>query len=181
MRNLPVFAIACVLALPVVVSAQNTPGPAAKSDGPNLIVHRPNLLVADLDRALTVYRDILGFRVNVVLPLAKDSYMYALFNVDPKATMRLAFLGTGPGQFGALGLTEAKGVDLAPREGDMYYESVIIEVKQGLTEVIERLRDAGLEMGEPRDLDGPPRTDFAFTDFDGHRIVVFQLRKKLKQ
>ena len=153
--------------------------PAADSSGPNLTVHRPNLVVADLDRSLTVYRDILGFRVNVVLPLAEDSYMYPLFNVNADATMRLAFLGTAPGQFGALGLTEIKGIELPTRERqEMYTDTVIIEVNEGLQEIVQKLRDAGLETGEPRDLEGPPRTDFAFTDHDGHRIVVFQLRPK---
>lgn len=155
------------------------PAAAAGSPEPKLTVHRPNLLVADLDRSLSVYRDILGFRVNVVLPLAEDSYMYPLFNVAPDASMRLVFLGSGPGQFGALGLTEVKGITLPERDPEaMYEDAVIIEVSDGLPEIVQKLRDAGLETGEPRELEGPPRTDFAFTDHDGHRIVVFQLKRK---
>lgn len=33
----------------------------------DLLLHRANILVADMERALRVYRDILGFRVDFLL------------------------------------------------------------------------------------------------------------------
>ncbi len=46
-------------------------------------IHRPNLLVADLERSLRIYRDILGFQVTYAGPASEDGLMQNLFNLDP--------------------------------------------------------------------------------------------------
>ncbi len=38
----------------------------------DLQVHRPNILVADMERALRVYRDILGFKVKFLEDRRRD-------------------------------------------------------------------------------------------------------------
>ena len=59
---------------------------------------------------------------------------------------------------------------------------VIIEVKEGrLPEIREKINALGLENHEPMELDNPPRTDWSFTDFDGHRIVLFEIHPKKKR
>jgi len=57
--------------------------------------HRSNFLVADLDRALQIYRDILGFQINVVLPVQEHEFMQPIFGLPAEAEMRIAFL-SGP-------------------------------------------------------------------------------------
>ena len=86
-------------------------------------IHRPNLLVADLDRSLRIYRDILGFQVAYAGPASEGGLMQNLFNLDPDMPLRIAFLSA---------------VD---RRFELY---------------------------------DPPRTDVAFTDPDGHRVVLFR-------
>ncbi len=155
----------------------NSSAAETEADVSNLIVHRPNLVVADLDRSFKIYRDILGFKVGVVIPLKPGSYMYDVYGIDPEAKLRISFLSAGK-QFGALAFTEVKGAELPKIANAPYMASVIIEVKDGLLDMVEKLKAEGLQVGQARDLDMPTRTDVAFTDYDGHRVIIFQLKEK---
>lgn len=145
----------------------------------DLQVHRSHLLVSDMERALTVYRDTLGFKVNFLVDSLDVTY--PMFGLDPQAKCRTSFISEGRGAFGSLALTEAKGVEL-PRRSAPHGSVVIIEVKEGrLPEIRLKIQALGLENHEPMELDNPPRTDWSFTDFDGHRIVVFEIHPKPKR
>ncbi len=58
-------------------------------------IHRPNLLVADLERSQRIYRDILGFQVAYAGPASQGGLMQNLFSLDPDRPLRIAFLSTG--------------------------------------------------------------------------------------
>jgi hypothetical protein len=145
----------------------------------DLQVHRSHLLVADMERAMSVYRDILGFKVNFLVDSLDVTY--PMFGLDPKARCRTSFISEGRGAFGSLALTEAKGVEL-PRRQAPYGQVVIVEVKEGrLAGIRRQIAALGLENHEPMELDNPPRTDWSFTDYDGHRIVVFEIHPRPKR
>ncbi len=95
-------------------------------------VHRSNFIVGDLDRALRIYRDILGFKVNVVLPVQKENFMRSIFQLPPEAKMRIAFLSGAKGQFGHIGITEVKGADISSSEGGPFPSVLILEVQRDL-------------------------------------------------
>ncbi|MEM7730648.1 MAG: VOC family protein [Pseudomonadota bacterium] len=138
-------------------------------------VKRPNLLVADLDRSLAIYRDILGFEAAPIGTSALDSYSYPVFAIPPEGRMRYTYLGEAM-EDRVLGLTEVSNVDL-PRPADRapYMSTVVIGVND-IDTIIERLDALGLEMTEPRVSGG---TEFTFTevsfiDPDGHMIVLYE-------
>jgi catechol 2,3-dioxygenase-like lactoylglutathione lyase family enzyme len=145
----------------------------------SLKVHRPHLLVSDMERSYAIYRDILGFRVNKIADGL--AVAYRMFDVDPtKGRLRVSFLGDDHSPFGAIALTELKGVDL-PATRTPYVMNVIIEVpEEAIEQKIELLRNAGLDVSEPFVIVDPPpeRTDYVFNDPDGHRIVLFALHRK---
>ncbi len=64
-------------------------------------------------RAFRVYRDILGFKVDVLVPAT--SFMHAVFELSPEAKLRIAFLSSGEGEFGHIGLTEFPDMEPAVR------------------------------------------------------------------
>lgn len=164
--------LAILAAVPgVPVSAADT-APAPAPAPPHLT--RPNLLVADIERALTIYRDILGFQAGTTIVSGPESYSYEIFQLPHDARLRFIFLSAGPDQH-VMALTEAKGA-ARPAASTPYDDAVIIELKQDLTPVIARLKAAGLSVGNPVKLTTPTgqkRTDVSFTDFDGHRVVLF--------
>ena len=144
----------------------------------DLQVHRPNVLVSDMDRALRIYRDILGFKVNFLLDaldVATD-----MFGLPPDTKMRMAFLSEGKGTFGSLAISEARGIVIPKREPP-FQACVIIELKEGrLPAVVEQLRAEGCEMGKAFELEQPTRTDIAFTDPFGNRVVIFEIHPRKK-
>jgi catechol 2,3-dioxygenase-like lactoylglutathione lyase family enzyme len=145
----------------------------------DLQVHRANILVSDMERALTVYRDILGLQVNFLL----DALDVApeMFGLPLDTKMRMAFLSEGKGAFGSLAISEAPGIERPPAQAP-YPFCIIIEIYEGkLAGMLEQLREAGLEVGNAYELQQPDRTDVTFTDHDGHRITLFELHPKKKK
>lgn len=74
---------------------------------------RANYVVTDLDRALQLYRDILGLRIEFVEESEPDSYSYPVFEIERRATLRFCVLGTEQ-QPRVMALTEVRGIELSP-------------------------------------------------------------------
>ncbi len=151
-----------------------------KKPGHDIDVQRPHILVADFERAMRVYRDILGLRVNFFVD-ALPRVPWEMFGLPPEARCRVGFLSEGKGVFGSLAVTEAKGVELS-KPMPPYRCTIIIEVREGLLfPMVDKLRAEGLEVGEPLRLDGPPRTDISFSDHDGNRVLIFEVYPREKK
>jgi len=145
----------------------------------DLQVHRTNILVADMERSLRMYRDILGFQVNFLL----DALDVApeMFGLPKETRMRMAFISEGKGAFGSLAISEVQGIDIPPAQPP-YPFCIIIEVKEGrLAGILDQLRAAGLPVGEAYELTKPDRTDVTVTDPDGHRVTLFELHPKKRK
>jgi len=145
----------------------------------DLQVHRTNILVADMERSLRMYRDILGFQVNFLL----DALDVApeMFGLPKETRMRMAFISEGKGAFGSLAISEVQGTDIPPAQPP-YPFCIIIEVKEGrLAGILDQLRAAGLPVGEAYELTKPDRTDVTVTDPDGHRVTLFELHPKKRK
>ncbi len=135
---------------------------------------RITLVVADIDKSLEVYRDILGFTLNYRKPSDDDSYSYPVFRIPREAKISFATLD-GPEQNRTIGLTEVKGVPLPPSKGIRMTASVI--KVSDLTGVISKIKALGLETTEP-ETDGNDEFTFneqAFIDHDGHLIVLYEI------
>ena len=57
---------------------------------------RGNIVVADMDRSLEVYRDILGLTVEYTKESEPTSYSYPVFEIPREAKLRFATLNAGP-------------------------------------------------------------------------------------
>ena len=140
----------------------------------SLLYKRVTLVVADIERSLQVYRDILGFQINSLTDSSDDSYSYPVFKIPKEAKIRFATLDS-PSQERTLGLTEVKGCPLLAPQAPIMSASVIKVEK--LSEVIEEIKALGLETTEP-ETDGNDQFTFleqAFIDFDGHLIVLYEI------
>ncbi|MBT4741152.1 MAG: VOC family protein [Rhodospirillaceae bacterium] len=137
---------------------------------------RINLCVADLERSLTIYRDILGFTVDYQKDSKEDSYSYPVFTFPKEAKLRFATLNTAS-QERTLALTEVTGIDLPPMPVPRMVAAVIN--CPAFDEVIEKIAAAGLEVVPPQhlpDQEGNSKgRETAFIDPDGHLIVLYIL------
>jgi catechol 2,3-dioxygenase-like lactoylglutathione lyase family enzyme len=149
---------------------------AVDADGPQEVaLKRVNLLVRDLDRSLAIYADILGFQVSGVTESTPQSYSYAVYELPAEARLRFATLDSST-EARALALTEVKGAAL-PEARNAPFAAAVIRVT-GLDSRLAQLKAAGLRVVEPRRSQTPEGrtfTEAAFTDPDGHVVVLYEL------
>ena len=141
-------------------------------------IKRPNLVVADIDRSLVIYRDVLGLGASDVRDGSKGSYSYPVFKVPGSADFRFVSLHE-PSEQRVLNLTEVTGMDL-PRPDNAPHMSAVVIGIDDLVGKFAKLEAMGLEIVEPRVSEG---ADFkfieqAFVDPDGHLIVCYQIVDK---
>lgn len=171
MRALRRFAYLMLLCLPLA----GPPATLAADGPPEVALKRVNLLVRDLDRSLSIYADILGFRVSGVSDSTPQSYSYTVFELPAEARLRFATLDSST-EARALALTEVKGAAL-PEARTVPFATAVIRVSE-LDSQLARLKAAGLRVVEPRRSQTPEGrtfTEAAFTDPDGHIVVLYQL------
>ncbi len=140
----------------------------------SLLYKRITLCVSDLERSLTIYRDILGFTINYVQPSEKDSFSYPVFNIPNEADLNFATLDS-PTQERTFALTEIKGVPLPKQEG-IHMSASVIKV-DNLTEVITKIKALGLKTTALKKDENEYASfiEQAFVDFDGHLIVLYEM------
>ena len=140
------------------------------------MLKRINLCVADMERSLKVYRDILGFTVNYMKDSAADSYSYPVFMFPKEAKLRFATLDS-PTQERTFALTEVRGIEL-PKLPVPHMSAVVLNCVN-FDEVVAKTKAMGLKVIPEQalpDLDGNPKgRETAFVDPDGHLIVLYKM------
>jgi catechol 2,3-dioxygenase-like lactoylglutathione lyase family enzyme len=178
--RLAIAAALVALAMPSLAAAQAPPAAQGGSAPPPpgvVQVKRPNLVVADMDRALRVYRDILGFKVFALDPSGPESYSYPVFKFPKDGKLRMATLNTPTG-VRVLALTELKGAPLPP-EPLPHRSAIVVEVK-GIEQIMARVAAEGLAVVPPKPSKTPEGLTFieqAFEDHDGHLVVLYEIRQ----
>lgn len=136
---------------------------------------RGNHVVADLDRALRLYRDVLGFEVSFTLPPNPHSYSYAVFDIAREAVMRFCVLSTET-QERVMALTEVKGVALAPVPHPRR-SAIVLEVGDP-DAVMAGAQALGLTVYDEEVLktkDGRIGREIGIVDFDDNLIVIYKI------
>ena len=137
---------------------------------------RINLIVSDLDQSLVIYRDVIGMEVFEIKNSEKGSYAYKVFNLPQDADMRYASLNIGSKTRG-FSLTEIKNAKLPSLDG-IKMTTAVIQVK-GLREIYDKIIDMNLystEIDEDTTPEGITFAEFSFTDYDGHLVVLYELK-----
>ncbi|WP_371398116.1 VOC family protein [Fretibacter rubidus] len=143
---------------------------------PAIRFQRSNFVVANIERALTFYRDVLGFDVVFIKDSAKDSYSYDVFEIERHNKMRFAVLGTTE-QANVMALTEvpdAKPIIDTPRRS-----AIILEIRD-IDRVLEQSRALGLKVYPEDKLitkDGREGREIGIVDFDGNLVVIYLITK----
>ncbi len=153
-------------------------GPVGSDDEPydGADFKRVTLVVADMEKSLQIYRDILGFTLDGIMESSAESYSYPVFKIDPEAEVRFATLSAGPEQIRTMALTEITGMDL-PKPGRPFMTATVIRVAD-LDGTFKKLEALGLEIVPGTIAERPGEFKFkeqAFVDFDGHLIVLYQM------
>jgi catechol 2,3-dioxygenase-like lactoylglutathione lyase family enzyme len=137
---------------------------------------RANFLVADLEKSLGFYRDILGFEVAFIKESESDSYSYPVFEIPPEQAMRFAVLNTAT-QPRVMALTEVSGE--LPAVPHPRRSAIVVEVPE-IDEVVAASRAAGLTVYDEERLvtqDGREGREVGIVDFDDNLIVIYFITK----
>ena len=173
---------AALLTATLAMSAcAKTPAPTAQpesmlSSGEAWPVYkRPNLVVADIDRAMTLYVDILGFEPGDVQTSSADSFSYPVFQIPRDAKIRFVTMNDSQDSR-AFALTEVTGAPLAALPANPHQTAHVIGVTdlKGKIEAVEKM---GLTISPAKTAQGSEFTfiEQAFTDYDGHLIVLYEI------
>ncbi len=163
------------VALTACASYQSPASQAASTAIEYPHVKRPNLVVSDLTRSLTIYRDILELTASDISTYSDQSYSYPVFNIPAGQPIRGVTLNE-PGEPRVLALTELAGMDLTRPSNAPHMSAVVIGVTD-LAAKFDQIAALGLTVTEPKIASGAD-FDFveqAFVDFDGHLIVLYEV------
>lgn len=143
---------------------------------PKIRFQRANYLVANIERSLTFYRDILGFDVVFIKDSEPDSYSYDVFEIEPGGPMRFCVLRTEE-QPNVMALTEVAG--LPPSCAEPRRAGVVLEARD-IDDAVQAARDLGLTVYREDHLvtkDGREGVEYGIVDFDGNLVVLYLIRK----
>lgn len=136
---------------------------------------RGNHVVSDLPRALSFYRDVLGFDVTFILPPNPDSYSYPVFDISRDAAMQFCVLSTAT-QERVMALTEIRGIDLPPVPHPRR-SAIVLEIDDPDT-VMAKAQALGLTVYPEQVLhtkDGRVGREIGLIDFDDNLIVIYKI------
>jgi len=142
---------------------------------PKLRFQRANFVVADIEKALTFYRDVLEFDVSFIKDSEPDSYSYEVFQL-PNRPMKFAVLST-PQQRNVMALTEIKGG--LGYQSEARRSAIILEITE-IDRVIEQSKALGLTVYPEDKLvtkDGREGREIGIADFDGNLVVIYLITK----
>ena len=106
----------------------------------------------------------------------KGSYAYKVFNLPENAEMRFASLNVGSKSRG-FSLTEIKNTELPSLDG-IKMTTAVIQV-EGLREIYKKIVKMNLNstaIDEDLTPEGEKFAEFSFTDYDGHLVVLYELK-----
>ncbi|MFN3945116.1 MAG: VOC family protein [Allosphingosinicella sp.] len=142
---------------------------------PGLRFQRANFVVRDMDRALTFYRDVLGFTVAFTLGHNPESYSIPVFAIPDAATIGFCVLSTAS-QERVMALTEIKDAPLDPVPHPRR-SAIVLEVADP-DAVMAGARRLGLQVYEEGELvtkDGRRGREIGIADFDDNLIVIYKI------
>ena len=159
-------------------AAPSVPAPATAAPATDHVmphIKRPNLVVADIERALTIYRDILGLTAGEVGESSAESFSYPVFNIPAEAKLRSVALSE-PGEARVLALTEVTGIDLPSPPAAPHLSATVIGITD-LAAKFEQIAALGLKVTGTKIDEGADFTfiEQAFVDYDGHLIVCYEV------
>ena len=135
---------------------------------------RANFIVRDIDRSLTLYRDVLGFELAFVKDSPDDSYSYPVFEIDRSHRLRFAVLSTAE-QVRVMALTEVPGeLERVPYPRRA---AIVLDVSD-VDAVVAGAKAAGCHVYDEEVLvthDGRRGREVGIVDFDDNLVVIYNI------
>lgn len=166
----------CLVAIVAIfVSACASTKPAQDTYQRLAPTYRQSILITDLERSLTLYRDILGLTVSKINPSGDDSYSSVFFNIPPGAMSRFAYLDGEDGRKNVLGLGEVPSLTFAAPAGPR--TAAFVQTVDDIERVMRQVEALGLTLLPATEFTsretGDRGIETGVVDFDGHLIMFY--------
>lgn len=136
---------------------------------------RANFIVSGLDRALILYRDVLGLQIEFIKDSEPDSYSYPVFKIDSNATLRFAVLST-KSQPRVMALTEVTGIAL-PSVPYPRRSAIVLNIDD-IDGTVSRARHHDFHVYDEERLetqDGRIGREVGIVDDDDNLVVIYNI------
>ena len=141
-------------------------------------IRRPTLVVSDMDKSLSLYRDILGLRLGSLKEDPKDSYVFEAFNIPVEATAMHATLDSDT-EKRTLSLVEYKNLPEIDAQNEARRAAVLVNANGRFDDIKSSLEEDGYHLLSSHAL-GANGIEMGFIDPDGHLIVIYDINYKKK-
>lgn len=136
---------------------------------------RANYVVSNMQRALQLYRDVLGLTIEFSKDSPADSYSYDVFELDRSASLGFVVLSTAT-QPKVMALTEVRNLDLPPA-GVPRRAAIVLHVDD-IDTVVAGCTALGLKVYAEDRLethDGRIGREVGIVDADGNLVVIYNI------
>ena len=141
-----------------------------------LQLKRSVIMVSDLEKALSIYRDFLGFTENYRQMSETDTFSHLLFGIPSDTCTDFITLDLGEQQR-VLALVAVNDPSLLSESARAGLVVQVASVEIAIAEAQGRgLRCLPIKH-ELNPENGPPRSESAFYDYDANPIVIFDLKE----
>jgi catechol 2,3-dioxygenase-like lactoylglutathione lyase family enzyme len=175
--ELPGSARACLILLLCMGLALSRAGADERLPAGSVSLQRATLTVADLERSIAFYRDLLGFTLR-----SRSAYdtpaLRRMFAIPPGVSPELALLDSSEQQPRSLALLSAQGIQTDPRANRSVAPALLFQTKL-IDEIHLAMVAADVEILLPptplNDFAGKPfGREAAYLDPDGVRVILFE-------
>ena len=141
-----------------------------------LLLKRSVIMVSDLEKALSIYCDFLGFTENYRQMSETDTFSHLLFGIPSDIATDFITLDLGEQQrvLALVAVNDPSLLSESPRAG-LVVQVASVEI------AIAEAQGLGLRClpikHELNPENGPPRSESAFYDYDANPIVIFDLKE----
>jgi catechol 2,3-dioxygenase-like lactoylglutathione lyase family enzyme len=158
----------------VVTAATAAAESAAEKDAPYAGVEfrRWSAIVSNLDEAIHLYSDILGFELGEIAVDPKTSYVYEMFAIDPEITTRHAMFHAGDKKR-VLTVVEVPGITLQKPPQSPRMSVALFNANGRFDEIIKQLIAENYQVLTPRKL-ADTGIEIGFIDNDGHLHALYE-------
>ncbi len=146
--------------------------PVLKEPYAGVEFRRWSAIVSDMDEAIHLYRDILGFELGDVAVDPKTSYVYEMFSIDPQITTRHAMFHAGDKKR-VLTVVEVPGIALEQPPQSPRMSVVLYNSNGRFDEIVKQLIAENYQVLTPRKL-GDSGMEIGFVDNDGHLHALYE-------
>lgn len=144
---------------------------------------RQVVVVSDMNRALTLYRDLLGFQLDGPINASEStSYTYDMMEIPRNARLRTASLNAGKRQIRTLLLLEVSGIPVPALSGPRR-SATVVNANGRCKTIIAAVGKLGLPLKAVQVLDSVDPADGrgveqAFQDWDGNVVLLYEFPKR---